>query len=70
MQHAWAEPGVNETEVATELLAELQLMASWLDLDRIVGHRPRGDLGPLLQALAGGPLTASPTCRQDVQGDG
>jgi uncharacterized protein YcaQ len=53
VQSAWSEPGVNEREVAAELLAELQLMASWLELDRIevVG---RGDLGPSLRQLAGG----------------
>jgi uncharacterized protein len=48
VQHAWAEPGVDEREVAGELLAELHLMASWLQLDR-VEVTGRGNLGPLLR---------------------
>jgi uncharacterized protein YcaQ len=53
VQSAWAEPAVNEREVAAELMEELRLMASWLELDRIdvTGH---GDLGPRLRLLAGG----------------
>jgi uncharacterized protein len=35
VQSAWAEPGVNEREVAGELMEELRLIASWLELDRI-----------------------------------
>jgi uncharacterized protein YcaQ len=59
VQHAWTEPGVDEAEVAVELLAELRVMASWLQLDRIV-VTGRGDLGPRLHALAGqGPLASS-----------
>jgi uncharacterized protein len=53
VQSAWMEPGVNEHEVAAELMAELRLMASWLELDR-VEVTGRGDLGPSLQRLAGG----------------
>jgi uncharacterized protein YcaQ len=34
-------------------MAELRLMASWLELDRIE-VTGRGDLGPSLQRLAGG----------------
>jgi uncharacterized protein YcaQ len=52
VQHAWTEPGVNEREVASELMEELRLMASWLELDRIV-VTGRGDLGPILQRLTG-----------------
>ena len=48
VQSAWAEPGVNELEVADELMDELRLMASWLGLDRIE-VTGRGDLGPLLR---------------------
>ena len=53
VQSAWAEPGVNEREVAAELMEELRSMASWLELDR-VEVTGRGDLGPSLQRLAGG----------------
>jgi uncharacterized protein YcaQ len=52
VQHAWTEPGVNEREVASELMEELRLMASWLELDRIV-VTGRGDLGPILERLTG-----------------
>jgi uncharacterized protein YcaQ len=38
--------------VAAELMEELRLMASWLELDRIV-VTGRGDLGPTLQQLTG-----------------
>jgi uncharacterized protein YcaQ len=51
VQSAWKEPGVNEPEVAAELLAELRLMSSWLELDRIE-VTGRGDLGPSLQHLS------------------
>jgi uncharacterized protein YcaQ len=47
VQSAHAEPKVREREIAAELAAELQLMASWLELDRVV-VKPRGDLGPAL----------------------
>ncbi|MGB0112963.1 MAG: crosslink repair DNA glycosylase YcaQ family protein, partial [Ilumatobacteraceae bacterium] len=49
VQAAWAEPGVDRDHVADELMAELRLMATWLELDRIeiVG---RGDLAPHLPA--------------------
>jgi uncharacterized protein YcaQ len=50
VQSAWMEPGVNEREVAAELLAELRLMASWLELERIE-VTGRGDLGPSLLRL-------------------
>jgi uncharacterized protein len=50
VQSASAEPGVDEREVAAELIQELRLMAAWLELDRIE-VTGRGDLGPsLLQA--------------------
>jgi uncharacterized protein YcaQ len=52
-QSAWTEPGVDEREVAGELMDELRLMASWLELDRIE-VAGRGDLGPRLQRLARG----------------
>jgi len=43
---------VNQREVAAELMEELALMASWLQLDRteVTGH---GDLGPGLRRVAG-----------------
>ncbi len=53
VQSAWAEPGVDEREVAGQMLEELRLMASWLELDR-VEVTGRGDLGPLLTRLARG----------------
>jgi uncharacterized protein YcaQ len=53
VQSAWMEPGVNEQEVAAELLAELRLMASWLELDRLEING-RGDLGPHVRRLASG----------------
>jgi uncharacterized protein YcaQ len=52
VQNAWTEPGVNEREVTAEMMAELRLMASWLELDRIM-VTGRGDLGPSLQHLTG-----------------
>ena len=52
VQSAWAEPGVSERAVAAELMEELRLMASWLELDRIE-VTGRGDLGPSLQHRAG-----------------
>jgi uncharacterized protein YcaQ len=51
VQSAWAEPRVDEREVAAELMEELRLMACWLELDRIE-VTGRGDLGPRLQRLA------------------
>ncbi len=53
VQSAWTEPGVDEPHVAGEMLEELRLMASWLELDR-VEVTGRGDLGPRLQRLARG----------------
>ena len=48
---AWAEPGVDEREVARALSEELRLMASWLELDRIEVSGT-GNLGPSLRRLA------------------
>jgi uncharacterized protein YcaQ len=50
VQSAWAEPGVNERDVAGELMEELRLMASWLELDRIE-VTGRGDLGSRLSSV-------------------
>jgi uncharacterized protein YcaQ len=47
VQAAHAEPEVREREVAAELAEELRLMASWLELDRVVVSG-RGDLGPAM----------------------
>jgi uncharacterized protein YcaQ len=51
VQSAWSELGVNEAEVAAELLEELRVMATWLELDRIE-VTGRGDLGPTLRRIA------------------
>jgi uncharacterized protein YcaQ len=51
VQSAWTEPGVDEREVAAELLEELHVMASWLELER-VEVTGRGDLGSRLADLA------------------
>ena len=47
---AWAEPGTDHLEVASELAAELHLLAGFLGLDDVVVE-DRGDLAPAL-ALA------------------
>ena len=52
VQSAWTEPGVNDVEVADELMAELRSMAGWLELERIQ-VTGRGDLGPRLAGLVG-----------------
>jgi uncharacterized protein YcaQ len=51
VQSAWAEPGANERAAASELIDELRLMASWLELDRIE-VTGRGNLGPRIARLA------------------
>jgi uncharacterized protein YcaQ len=63
VQSAWTEPGVNEREVAAELMDELRLMASWLALDRIE-VTGQGDLGPRLQQLGAGVSLPEPARRQ------
>jgi len=50
VQSAWTEPGVDDVEVAAELLDELRSMAGWLELDRVEATG-RGDLGPRLSRL-------------------
>ncbi len=50
VQSAWVEPGQDPRYVATELAAELALVARWQGLDA-VDVRPRGDLAPTLAAL-------------------
>ncbi|MEM9038748.1 MAG: crosslink repair DNA glycosylase YcaQ family protein [Actinomycetota bacterium] len=52
VQAAWAEPGIDDHEVATELLDELGLMAGWLGLDEGVEIVGAGDLAPALAAVA------------------
>jgi len=44
---AWIEPGYDTFDVATELAAELKIMAEWLGL-QTVQVVPRGDLAPAL----------------------
>jgi uncharacterized protein YcaQ len=48
VQGAFAEPGVDENEVAGELAAELRSMAGWLELD-VVAATSRGDLAAALR---------------------
>jgi uncharacterized protein len=52
VQSAWGEPGATNGDVAYELHQELQSMAGWLGLDRVVVNG-RGDLAPAVAALAG-----------------
>jgi uncharacterized protein YcaQ len=52
VQGAFAEDGVDRDRVATELAAELRLVASWLDLDEIVVAK-NGDLSGELAAVIG-----------------
>ncbi len=49
VQAAYAEPGVDDAFVASELAAELAITAGWLGLDG-VEVTGRGDLGPALSA--------------------
>ena len=49
---AHAEPGAS-ADTAVELAAELQLMAEWLELDRVIVS-PRGDLAPALADAVSG----------------
>ena len=53
---AWIEPGFAPGLVASELAAELRLMAGWLGLDE-VGIEPVGDLAPALAQHFQTPLT-------------
>jgi uncharacterized protein len=50
VQSAWVEPGHDPQHVATELAAELRLVAQWLGLGA-VGVRPRGNLAATLAPL-------------------
>ncbi|HZE07105.1 MAG TPA: crosslink repair DNA glycosylase YcaQ family protein, partial [Solirubrobacteraceae bacterium] len=54
VQGAFAEPGVDDGQVAAELAAELRLVAGWLGLAGGVEVRRNGDLAPALAAAAGG----------------
>jgi uncharacterized protein len=54
-----AEPGVREDEVAVELAAELDLMAGWLELDRVV-VTGQGDLGAALSRAVGRESSSKP----------
>ena len=58
---------MNEREVAGQLMEELRLTASWLELDRIE-VTGRGDLGPSLQHLAGAVSRARCLDRQAAAG--
>jgi uncharacterized protein len=55
VQAAHAEAGIDDGDVAAELAAELELMAGWLGLERVV-NTGRGDLAPALAAAGVGNL--------------
>ena len=69
VQSAWGEPGINEPEVAGELLAELRLMADWLGLETRRARRPRrpqsgaASVGRRANAQRSVRVTASPAGR-------
>jgi uncharacterized protein YcaQ len=48
VQAAHVEPGVEEAPVAVNLVAELQSMADWLELDKVAAT-DRGTLAPALR---------------------
>lgn len=50
VQGAFAEDGVDRDLVAAELSAELRLVATWLDLERVL-VAPNGDLSRELAAI-------------------
>jgi uncharacterized protein YcaQ len=59
VQSAWAEPGVDQTEVAHELAGELAEMAGWLGLERVIVVGA-GDLSrTLTPAVAATPTAVS-----------
>ena len=57
VQSAYGEPGVPATEVAGELAAELDSMATWLGL-RVIEVAPRGDLAAALAAAVARPVSS------------
>ncbi len=59
VQGSYTEPGVPRGDLAPRLYEELQAMAQWLGLERVVVH-DRGDLAADLRAVAG-PTVAGPT---------
>ena len=58
VQAAHAEPGVDESVVATNLAAEVRAMADWLALDR-VGATDRGNLARALRRAGVARIDAS-----------
>ena len=52
VQAAWAEPGVDPSEVARRLIDELRTLAAWLGLDDVV-VMDRGDLAGVLEGCNG-----------------
>ena len=52
VQASWGELGIDEPYVAAELADELALMATWLQLDRVI-VKPKGDLSGALSKAVG-----------------
>ena len=63
VQGAFGEPGIDEGAVASELRAELELMAGWLELEAGVEVVPHGDLAAALASTRLGDVTRASTSR-------
>ena len=61
VQSAFAEPGIDERDVAHELAAELNSMARWLGLDDGIVVTTRGDLAPSLRRAVVSISSGSPS---------
>jgi uncharacterized protein YcaQ len=68
VQSAHAEPGVDPTEVAEALAAELRLMADWMALEQ-VAVTGGGDLAPALAGAVAAVGSPPPAIGQLTEGD-